>query len=252
MKIERRVYRTEFRDVPGSNGRQKWATAVTYNTVDEYGTIWLPGVFDEALGERMPTMLYGHDWHNLNHVLGKGIDKRSTPADVGPPGVDVLLEFDDPEFVPMVRQAMWQVDNKTLSDVSVGFERREWVMRDKLSAEQLAAGATEQMVRAGMDELSIVVRGAVLGAQFRSRRAAGGTIDVDAAVELARRVNAGELSQEDARTTLELLADGDEGGTGGEGEEEVETSPDAAEVQADVDAALAEADAALDGRGALR
>ena len=44
--IERRIFRGEFRDVPGSDGRQKWATAVAYNVADEYGTLWLPNCFD--------------------------------------------------------------------------------------------------------------------------------------------------------------------------------------------------------------
>lgn len=170
--IERRIFRGEFRDVPGSNGRQKWATAVAYNVTDDYGTTWLPGVFDEALSERMPTVLYGHDWGTLDHVLGSGIDFRQTPSDVGPPGVDVLIEFAD---VPAADLAMRLLSPKATSrgpvlrDVSVGFERREWVRRDKLTAEQLADGAEEAMVRAGMDELSLVVRGAVPGAQVQPR-----------------------------------------------------------------------------------
>lgn len=241
-KIERRCYRTEFRDVPGSKGRQKWATAVTYNQVDDWGTIWLPGVFDEALGERMPTMLYGHDWYSLEHVLGKGIDFRQTPD--GPPGVDVLLEFDDPEFVPMVRQAMWQVDNKTLRDVSVGFDRKEWRRREELTPEQLAGGAEEAMVAAGMDELSIVVRGAVPGAAFRAKRGAK-VVDLDAVVAIAKRKAAGELSDEEAQAALDLLATGEDPPAPPSGDGD---TVDHAQLDADADAAI---DAAL-GRSARR
>jgi hypothetical protein len=209
MTIERRIYRAEWRDVPGSNGRQKWATAVTYGTVDDYGTLWRPGVFDEALAERMPTILYGHDWYDLNHVLGAGIDFRQTPAEVGPPGVDVLFEFADPDEVPSARLAMRLLDpNATskgpvLRDVSVGFERREWMCRDALTAEQLAAGAEEEMIKAGMDELSLVVRGAVPGAQVRSRR---GTIDLDAVVEIAKRKAAGDITDAEAAEAVKLLS----------------------------------------------
>jgi hypothetical protein len=209
MTTERRIYRAEFREVPGSNGRQRWATAVTYDVVDDYGTIWQPGVFDDALGERMPTILYGHDWYALDHVLGAGIDFRQTPDDVGPPGVDVLFEFADPDEVPSARLAMALLDPKATSrgavlrDVSVGFERREWLRRDSLSAEQLAQGAEEVMVRAGMDELSLVVRGAVPGAQVRGRR---GAVDLDAVVEIAKRKAAGEITQAEADEAIRLLS----------------------------------------------
>lgn len=206
MTIERRVFRGEFRDVPGSNGRQKWATAVAYNVADDYGTLWLPGCFDDALEERMPTILYGHDWGDLDHVLGSGIDYRQTPVDVGPPGVDVLIEFAD---VPSADLAMKLLDQAATSkgavlrDVSVGFERREWLKRAELSPELLALGAEEAMVRAGMDELSLVVRGAVPGAQVRGRR---GAVDLDAVMEIARRRAAGEITEAEAQAAVDLLA----------------------------------------------
>jgi hypothetical protein len=226
--IERRIFGTEFRDVAGSNGRQKWATAVTYNTVDDYGTLWLPSCFDEGLRERMPTILYGHDWYSLEHVLGQGTDFRQTPGDVGPPGVDVLIEFADPEQIEAARTAivLTSGDKPILKDVSVGFDRREWLRRDELTPEQLAAGAEEAMVRAAMDELSIVVRGAVPGAQLRGKRSwlvdgrvttkmptasrkvrmGVQTVNLDDVIEVAKRKAAGELTAEEARTTLELLA----------------------------------------------
>lgn len=246
--IERRVFRGEFRDVPGSNGRQKWATAVAYNVADEYGTLWLPRCFDAALEERMPTVLYGHSWGELQHVLGSGIDYRQTPADVGPPGVDVLIEFAD---VPSADLAMKLLAPKATSggpvlrDVSVGFERRSWLKRVELSAEQLAAGAEEAMVTAGMDELSLVVRGAVPGAQVRGRR---GAVDLDAVVEIARRRAAGDLTDAEAQAAVDLLA-----GEQGSPAPKAETEPSAEEVEpedftAEIDAAL---DAAL-GRSARR
>lgn len=245
--VERRTYRTEFREVPGSGGRQRWATAVRYNVVDDYGTLWLPGVFDEALAQRMPTVLYGHDWSTLDHVLGSGIDFRQTPADVGPPGVDVLVEFADPELIPASRLAMALLSpsatsrGAVLEDVSVGFERREWLRRDKLTPEQLAEGAEEAMVRAGMDELSLVVRGAVPGAQVRGRR---GVVDLDAVVEIAKRKAAGELSDAEAQAALDLLAGGDapaepsEGAGAAEGDD-APPPPPPVDMSAEIDAALA-------------
>jgi len=90
-----------------------------------------------------------------------------------------------------------------LRDVSVGFDRFEWLTRDRLSPEQLAAGATEAMVRAAMDELSLVVRGAVPGAQVRARR---GALDLDAVVEIAKKRAAGEITDAEAQAALDLLA----------------------------------------------
>jgi len=239
MSIERRIFRGEFRDVPGSNGRQKWATAVRYNVVDDYGTLWLPGVFDEALTERMPTVLYGHDWSNLEHVLGSGIDTRQTPTDVGPPGVDVLMEFAD---VPAADLAMKLLApsatsrGAVLRDVSVGFERRTWLRRDKLTPEQLAMGAEEAMQSAGMDELSLVVRGAVPGAQVRGKRTG---IALDDVVEIAKRKAAGELTDAEAQAAIDLLAGGDDGdgapAPSGDGGDPPPSPPD---LTADIDAAL--------------
>lgn len=243
MKRERRVYATEFRDVPGSNGRQKWATAVAYNVVDDYGTLWRPGVFDVALSQRMPTVLYGHDWGNLEHILGAGIDYRQTPSEVGPPGVDVLVEFADPEQVPAAGLAMNLLRpdatsrGSILRDVSVGFVREEWATRDKLTDGERTMGADEAMIAAGMDELSLVVRGAVPGAQMRGRRSA--QVDIDSVVELVRRVNAGELSEAEARAAIDLLGVGAEI-PATEGVQPVEAPAfEVPDMTADIDAALA-------------
>jgi hypothetical protein len=228
IDLERRIFATEFRDVPGSNGRQRWATAVAYNVVDDYGTIWLPSCFNDGLEARMPTILYGHDWYNLDHVLGQGIDYKDTPE-----GVDVLFEFADPDEVPSARLAMSLTKPPTpvLKDVSVGFDRQEWRKKDELTPAQLALGAEEAMVSALMDELSIVVRGAVPGAQMRGRRSwlidgkvivdpddqapaepvvppatrEAPTVNVDLVVELAKRKAAGTLTLDEAKAALELM-----------------------------------------------
>ncbi len=204
--IERRTYAFDWREaVKGSNGLQRWATAVAYNVVDDYGSMWSPGCFNAALDERMPTLLYGHDWHTLEHVLGKGIDYRDHAE-----GVDVLIEFDDPAHVPMAGQAAHQVEVKTLRDVSVGFERFEWRRDGALTDAERKLGADEVIVQAGMDELSLVIRGAVPGAQMRS---GAGLVGIDAVVEIARRKAAGELSDVEAAEAVKLLgATGDEGG----------------------------------------
>jgi hypothetical protein len=237
MTIERRVFPLEMREaVNGSDGRQRWATAVTYGTVDSYGTMWIPEVFTEALAERMPTVLYGHDWWTLNHVLGQGIDSREMDY-----GVDVLIEYADPEVIEAARIAMALTsgDRPVIRDVSVGFERREWRGGKELEPDELALGAMEAMVKAGMDELSLVIRGAVPGASLRSRSRRG-VVDLDAVMEIARRKTAGELSDAEAHAAIDLLAlDADDGGQGGDESGSTTTEAvDHSAVDAELDAAL--------------
>lgn len=229
QRLERRQMPLEIREaVNGSNGRQRWATAVTYGTVDDFGSTWRPGVFTAALAERMPTILWGHDWWSLDHVLGQGIDSRETDT-----GVDVLLEFADPDAIPAAGRALHLVETRVIRDVSVGFERFEWVERDQLSDDERQMGATEAIVRAGMDELSLVVRGAVPGASMRQRPKVSfrsGVVDLDAVVEIGRRKAAGELTSEEAHAAVELLMSGPD------------TAPSA--DQQDVDESTAAADEA--------
>jgi hypothetical protein len=238
MKIERRVLPLQLREaVKGSNGRQRWATAVTYGTVDDYGSTWSPGVFTEALSKRMPTILYGHDWYNLDHVLGQGIDSREMDY-----GVDVLMEFADPDEIESARAAMYLVGQRIIKDVSVGFERYAWRDAADLTEDELKLGAREAIDRAGMDELSLVVRGAVPGAGIRSRLGRRGFVDLDAIVEIARRKSAGELSDAEAQEAVTLLVVPDDVNSA-EGTQEDTSTQEA--TQQDIEAAAAEA-AALD------
>jgi HK97 family phage prohead protease len=241
---ERRIMPLELREaVKGSNGRQRWATAVTYGTVDDYGSGWTPGVFTEALSQRMPTILYGHDWYNLDHVLGTGIDSREMDY-----GVDVLMEFADPAKVPPAGRAMHLVEQKIITDVSVGFLRTEWREGTELTADEIERGAREMIDSAEMDELSLVVRGAVPGAGIRGRR---GAAYIDDVVEIARRKAAGEISADEAKAAVELLGK-DEAPSEGASELEL-TDEDQAKFDLEAAAALAEAEAQLqaDADGAL-
>lgn len=239
MNIERRVRPLELREaVPGSDGRQRWATAVTYGTVDSYGTTWTPGVFTEALAERMPVILYGHDWWTLDHVLGQGIDSREKDY-----GVDVLVEFADPEVIAAARTAMALIagDKPVIRDVSVGFERRAWRAAKDLTEAEIKLGATEAMDAAGMDELSLVVRGAVPGAALRSRMGRRGAVDLEAVVEIARRKAAGELTDDEAQAAVDLLVVAEPGAeTPPPPAEEHEEQVDHSTIDAELEAILAD------------
>ena len=101
---------------------------------------------------------------------------------------------------------------------------------------------------ADLDEVSLVLRGAVPGAKVVAYRSGErvASVPIDAVTELARKVNAGEISEDEAQTALGLLAvdvdnqdntDGD--GTEGDGDGGLD--PVAVEADAAADAAAAEA-----------
>lgn len=244
---DHRRFRPEIRAVDGSNGRQFWAMPVAYEVVDDYGTIWTRGVFDKSVRDKMPVLLYGHDWTNVASVLGRGIDYRD--ADDGPRTLFELTDFDEH---PHTRQVAAQINEGTLVDMSVGFDRRRWTgswepTDGPLSAEDATkvgpngAKPVERMLEAGWDETSLVVAGAVPGSKVltgvRSVRTASGlTVPVDSVVDLARLQSEGEITHDEALAALRLLA----------GEAPPVEDPEPSTVDGDdLEAVLAEADAAL-------
>lgn len=207
MKREVRTFRNiEVRavDEKGPNGRPVvQLRIITPNVVDDYGSVWLPDTFDTALQARIaadpddtPALCWSHRWDD---PIGHGI---TYTADAG--GPVMRFEYDDFDAVPRAKQADAQVRSKTIRDCSVGFfaiARREASEDDK----KRWPGAREVITEADLDEVSLVLRGAVPGAKVL--RSAGGTVDVDAVVELARRVTTGELTAEEAKVAVELLGE---------------------------------------------
>lgn len=250
-----RKFRPEIRAVDGSNGRQFWARPVAYEVVDDYGTIWTRGVFDKAVAEKMPTLLYGHDWANVTNVLGRGIDYQD--GDAGPSTLFELTDFDEH---PHTRQVAAQINDGTLVDMSVGFDRRRWTggweptdgplsEADAKMVGPHGAKATERMLEAGWDETSLVVAGAVPGSKVltgvRSVRTASGLeVPVDSLVELARKVDTKEITQEQAQAALRLLAGGDApaGSTDGDDAPDEVVEEYLAEVLAEAEAVLEDLD----------
>lgn len=170
--------------------------------VDDYGTLWMPDAFDESLERRLPTLCWSHDW---SEPLGPAID-----FETGDDGPQVRFAFSDFDAVPMARRAHAQVSDGTIQDCSVGFWDAQ--RRDPTDAEEKQyPGIREVISKAQLDEVSLVLRGAVPGAKVLAVR--GAKVAVDAAVELARRVQEGEITQDEAKSALDLLAqdDGDEG-----------------------------------------
>lgn len=250
MKV-RRNFRPEIRSVDGSNGRQFWAMPVAYEVVDSYGTIWTRGVFDKSVREKMPVLLYGHDWANVGNVLGRAVDYRD--GDDGPRTLFELTDFDEH---PHTRQVAAQINDGTLVDMSVGFDRRRWqgpggesglAVADRELRGPTGTKPIERMLEAGWDETSLVVAGAVPGSKVltgvRSVRIADGReVPVADVLELARSISSGDCTYEEAVQALGLLA-----GPAPEPEAEGEADEGGPVDDAGLAEVLAEAEAALDG-----
>ena len=212
---------------------------ITPYVVDDYGSVWMEDAFDRSLDERMPTLAWAHDW---SEPIGRGVAWTRQPGE----GPVVRFRLDDFDAVPTARRAYAQVQSGTIDDCSVGFSNTK--RRDPTDDElQKWRGAREIIVDADDDEVSLVLRGAVPGAKVVAYRSGErvASVPIDAVTELARKVNAGEISEDEAQTALGLLAvdvddhtDGD--GTEGDGEG---GGPDPVAVEADAaaDAAAAEA-----------
>lgn len=250
MTRKRETRRAELRaaEIDGKPGVT--LKVITPGVVDDYGTVWTPDVFDEALATRGPVLCWSHDW---SEPLGPMAAYRT-----GSGGPDIDFLFSDFDAVPMARRAHAQVADGTIVDCSVGFTRAEW--RDATESDkQQWPGAREVITKAGLDEVSLVLRGAVPGAKVLAVRSSGATVDVDAVVELARRVTAGELTQEEAQAAIGLLSETDNAGLdpGGEIDDPAGQGGDPGDPGADTSVdALSELDDALDaigvGRSALR
>lgn len=236
MRPETRALHAEFR-ATDTDKRRFEAKVMVYGVVDDYGTLWQPGVFTESLAAKLPKIVWGHDWTD---VLGRYVDYRDTDTDL-----TLVGEFDDFEAVPRARQAYAQLQSGTIDEFSVGFRRKEWrafadVSADDYGEEAMAAmakqGCQEIMVRALLDEASLVLVGAVPETELigvRSIRMANGqTVPEDFVIDLGRKLAAGDITRAEADAALDLVA-----GTG-KGDEPT--------TDADLEAVLAEADQVLD------
>lgn len=215
--------------------------AIRPNVVDDYGSVWNPHAFDDSLAKRLPTLTWSHDW---SEPLGPAVGFRT-----GPEGPEIDFVFSDFEAVPMARRAHSQIADGTIQDCSVGFSD---AVRRKPTDDELRSmpGMVEYMESAGLDEMALVLRGAVPGAKVVALRA--GKVDFDALVEIAKRKVAGELTDDEARAAVELLGGGTTDDDGGAGNLPP-APPSVEEAAAELATAEAEADAAMEliGRSSL-
>ncbi len=205
--------------------------------VDDYGSVWAPDTFDEALDARLPTLAWGHSWVE---PIGRGVE-WAAEGDLRV----IRFRLDDFDLVPRAGQAWAQVQSGTIDDCSVGFSNAVRRYGPELTPEELVRwpGIHEFIEKADLDEVSLVLRGAVPGAKvlaYRSRDGRALTVSEDDVVAAAKKIAAGELTEAEAKAMLALLADDtpDPGATGEPG-----GAPEGT-VTEDLDAVI---DAALEG-----
>jgi phage head maturation protease len=192
--------------------------AITPNVVDDYGSVWMADTFDAALEQRLPVLAWSHDWSD---PIGVGLDYQADPG-----GPLVTCVFDDFESVPRAKQAYSQTRTDiagkppTIRDCSVGFSQ---VKRREPTDEERKQwpGCVEVILEARMDELSLVLAGAVPGAavvgvrsgQVRMAGAKDALISREAAGALIAKTATGELTLAEALNALNGLDTLEDAGT---------------------------------------
>lgn len=145
--LERRAFPIEFRQVDEGE-RSAWATVVTYNRTDDYGSVWVAGCFSESLRRKLPKATWSHNWSD---IIG-----RVTEYNDGPDRLDVKIQFSDFNDVPRARQAWSQMKSGDVDEMSFGFERQKVELVDEENSD-----AVERIIKARMYEVSPVLVGAV-------------------------------------------------------------------------------------------
>jgi HK97 family phage prohead protease len=168
----------------------------TYGTVDTYGTVWEPGVFEDSLRTKLPPACWGHDW---SRVIGS-IREHDERED-GPYG---LVQMADVDEVPDARMAYSLIKDKHITETSFGFKREEWLDAQRSDGyAPTLAGEKERMHRARLDEVSPVLVGSVPGARILAVRDQAGKVSRMEASRLVTAVATGQVSLREALTALE-------------------------------------------------
>lgn len=189
------IRETRTGNVTGVDPHGFTAKLVSYGPADSFNTRWAPGVFTDSLRSHLPVLAWGHDWAD---PIG-----RATAWEDGTDGPYMTFRLDDPDKVPRAGQALAQLQSGTLTDVSVGILRRSDEPNDD---------GSRTITRADLDEVSLVLRGAVPGARVLagSVRSADGmqaSIPSDVIYFLAGEVRRGRINTAQADQLIEDLAD---------------------------------------------
>lgn len=209
MTIRYHSVTPEIRVARDSNGAHTFtAKVLTYNILDDWGTVFAPGVFAEGLRTAKPAMLLNHSWEQ---PWGKVTSVRDTPEYLEVSGV-----FADMDYVPEARKAYGLMKDKIIDQFSVGFISE----REEPDPNHRAARIT----KGALAEISLVLMGSVPGTSLIDVRqtplvvaepAAAGSAPAettageppaeDPAADLLRAVHAGELTLPEALEKLAAL-----------------------------------------------
>lgn len=142
-----------FRAVGLESARSFAATVLRYDTPDEYGTMFSPECFVESMGQRMPRVVWGHDWTD---PIGVWTTWENVTDDLGV-RLDMVAQLDDFAAVPRARQAYAQLKSGTIDQFSIGFDAMdgEMALVDGMDIVRFTKGR--------LDEASLVIVGAVPG-----------------------------------------------------------------------------------------
>jgi HK97 family phage prohead protease len=217
--LNRRITRSvpvEFRAVD-DHPRRFLARVIQYDVVDDYDTEFAPGVFTDSLARRLPRVVWAHDW---SEPLGRYIEARDA-AEL----LDLVGEFDDFDDVPRARQAYAQLKSGTIDQFSVGFVPLDGHMAERDGREVF------RFTRARLDEVSLVLAGAVPGTELlavRSKilvvRAPAAVMPKDQAAQIILDMHEGRLDIADALMAIKT-AQSPEEGESVSGEASPETPP---------------------------
>lgn len=248
-QAHRAVPTVHFRALDDKQGRFQ-ARVMHYDVVDDYRTLFAPGLFRESLEARLPRVVWAHDWAE---PLGRYIDYDDTATHL-----DLIGEFDDFDDVPRARQAYAQLKSGTIDEFSVGFMPMdgEEVMIDE--------EYYFRFTRARLDEVSLVLAGAVPNTKLLALRQSEMslvrspvlTVPKDFAAQTILDLHSGKLDIADALQQIKTVAaveeiedpepkaedSTDEETTDGEGELATEGADS-------TDAGTADGDDAADGVG---
>lgn len=116
-------------EVRGGDGRTLVVRALTYGTIDSYGTVF---AFDEALGRGCLTAsIEGRSiplcWaHEHGNVIGR---MEAVESDTAKGGLVLRFRLDDPAIVQQAAVAVEQVASGSVRGISVGFDASHVEMR---------------------------------------------------------------------------------------------------------------------------
>lgn len=226
---EVRAIRAEIRAPEDKPGLFE-AVVMRYGTVDDYDTVFDPGVFAKSLETRLPRLTWGHNWAEL---IGRVVDYKDTDETL-----TVVGQLSDFDAVPRARQAYAQMLDGTIDNFSVGFRRNSTREVD---------GRTH-FTESTLDEVALVLAGAVPDTELVAVRSIGlpvsrRRVDETLVIDLGKQVAAGSLTHAEALAALDLAAGVDLSGMA------PHVEPEGDDGSEPPDPALAEADAVAEAFG---